>query len=149
MHEVIGRTPSPRINEIGTVGSNKGLPEVPLSVAYHHALAGRLRDGRAHGGAVWRQCCGAGSWTVNRVAYPTDDVFGGAHAHVASSTWAVYLAWSNERPMEHTIYRFLSLLNWARAVQRGPAVLLRRYARIQGYKAVDRLVGQSRRRRRW
>ena len=61
----------------------------------------------------------------------------------------MYLAWSNERPMERTIYRLLSLLNWARAAQRGPAALLRRYARIHGYKAVNRLVGQSRRRRRW
>jgi hypothetical protein len=51
--------------------------------------------------------------------------------------------------MEHTIYRLLSLLNWTRAAQRGPAALLRRYARIQGYKLVNRLVGQSHRRRRW
>jgi hypothetical protein len=51
--------------------------------------------------------------------------------------------------MERTIYRLLSLLNWARAARRGPSALLRRYARIQGYKAVNRLVGQSRRRRRW
>jgi hypothetical protein len=36
VHEVIGRTPSPRINEIGTAGSNRGLPEVPCRL---HVIA--------------------------------------------------------------------------------------------------------------
>ena len=46
------------------------------------------------------------------------------------------------------LYRLLSVLRWMNAIQRGPAAVARREARLQGFRFVNRLVGQGRRRRR-
>ncbi len=46
-----------------------------------------------------------------------------------------------------TIYRLLSWPRWANAIQRGPAAVARREARLQGYRFVNRMIGQGRRRR--
>ncbi len=50
--------------------------------------------------------------------------------------------------MERLIYRLLSWLNWYNAARRGPGALLRRYGRMQGYRAVNRAFGPPRRSRR-
>jgi hypothetical protein len=50
--------------------------------------------------------------------------------------------------MERMIYRLLSLFNWYKAARRGPGALVRRYERIQGYRAVNRAFRAPRRKRR-